>query len=151
MPKIRVKFAEIVIVLVAELLLVSPGLMADDLDFSDPAHLTPPAAARLGWPSRDPNLDALPGFEKPLPGYGPIAGWWWSGPDRLTKERIAYQLDEMKKLGFMGLQVNYSHLEDSITPERRRTKALFSRMVGAVSMDGGGRAKTRHGDRPVRL
>ena len=82
--------------------------MADDLDFSDPAASDAACCGALAGPAGIRNLDALPGFKKPPPGYGPIAGWWWSGPDRLTKERIAYQLDEMKKLGFMGLQVNYS-------------------------------------------
>ena len=114
-------------VVVLALLTLLAAAKAEDLRIgdADPAKLSPPPADALGWPSRDSTLDALPGFKKPPPGYGPIAGWWWSGPDRLTKDRIAYQLDEMKKLGFMGLQVCYSHLEDCITPDVGEPK-LFS-------------------------
>jgi len=62
----------------------------------------------LGHPSRDPNLDALPGFINPPPGYGAVAFYWWLG-DPLTKERIRWQLDQLRGAPVVGLQVNYAH------------------------------------------
>ena len=52
------------------------------------------AAQAIGFPSRDPDLDALPGFQQPPPGYGEVAFYWWLG-DPLTKERLAWQLDQL--------------------------------------------------------
>lgn len=45
---------------------------AGDLGFSDPANVAPPPEHAIGFPSRDANLDALPGFQKPPPGYGVV-------------------------------------------------------------------------------
>ena len=61
-----------------------------------------------GFPSRDPELDAYPGFVNPPPGYGEVAFYWWLG-DRLTKERLEWQLNQLQDKGVMGLQVNYAH------------------------------------------
>jgi hypothetical protein len=44
-----------------------PGTRAGDLAFSDPATLPPPPPHAVGFPSRAPDLDALPGFRKPPP------------------------------------------------------------------------------------
>ncbi len=62
----------------------------------------------IGWPSRDPKLDVLPGFVSPPPGYGEVAFYWWLG-DPLTKERLSWQLDQLAGKGLMGLQINYAH------------------------------------------
>lgn len=62
----------------------------------------------IGFPSRDPNLDALPGFQNPPLGYGEVAFYWWLG-DPLTKERLAWQMDRLKEKDVLGLQVNYAH------------------------------------------
>ena len=64
--------------------------------------------ASLGYPSRDPGLDALPGFINPPPGYGAVAFYWWLG-DPLTKERLRWQLDKLRGTAVVGLQVNYAH------------------------------------------
>jgi len=78
----------------------------------DPAMLqTPPPAGAVGYPSRAPDLDALPGFRDPPPGYGEVPFWWWTG-DPLDEERLRWQLDELHRHGVSGVQVNYAH-EDS--------------------------------------
>jgi hypothetical protein len=91
------------------LLLAPLGARAGDLAFSDPANVAPPPAYAIGFPSRAANLDALPGFQQPPPGYGEVAFYWWLG-DPLTKERLAWQIDQLDKVkGVMGLQINYAH------------------------------------------
>ncbi len=32
-----------------------------------------------GFPDRSPDLDVLPGFKNPPPGYGEVTFWWWTG------------------------------------------------------------------------
>jgi len=82
--------------------------LGGDLAFGDPARLPPPPAGAVGYPSREANLDALPGFIKPPPGYGEVPFYWWLG-DPLTKERLAWQLDQLAGKGIVGLQINYAH------------------------------------------
>ncbi len=79
-----------------------------DLALSDPSNVKPPPSGAIGFPSRELNLDALPGFKKPPPGYGEVGFYWWLG-DPLTKERLAWQLDRLAGKGVMGLQINYAH------------------------------------------
>lgn len=67
-------------------------------------------AAGPGIPSRDPDLDVLPGFKTPPPGYGEIPYWWWTG-DKLDPDRMIVQLEELHKKGISGVQVNYSHYD----------------------------------------
>ncbi len=59
-----------------------------------------------GFPDRSPNLDVLPGFKTPPTGYGNVGFYWWNG-DTLTKERLLWQLDELKNKSITGLQINY--------------------------------------------
>ena len=55
--------------LAAAVIIVSTlHLQAGDLDFSDPANQPPIPPGAVGYPSRDPNLDVLPGFQNPPPG-----------------------------------------------------------------------------------
>ena len=61
-----------------------------------------------GYPSRAADLDVLPGFQNPPPGYGEVAFYWWLG-DPLTRERLSWQLDQLKDKGVTALQVNYAH------------------------------------------
>jgi hypothetical protein len=63
-----------------------------------------------GFPDRSPTLDVLPGFKTPPKGYGDVAFYWWQG-DTLTRERLAWQLDQLKNKGITSLQINYSHLD----------------------------------------
>jgi len=73
---------------------------------ANPGMTAPPGA--IGFPSRAPGLDALPGFVSPPPGYGEVGFFWWLG-DPLTRERLEWQLDRLEGKGAMGLQVNYAH------------------------------------------
>lgn len=65
-----------------------------------------------GYPSRAADLDVLPGFQSPPPGYGEVPFWWWNGDD-LNEERLLWQVRELHKKGISGVQVNYSHLDTS--------------------------------------
>ena len=84
------------------------GAAAADLRFGDPASVPPPPAGSVGFPDRSPDLDALPGFRTPPPGYGIVPFYWWLG-DPLTRERLAWQLDRMAGMGVSGYQINYAH------------------------------------------
>ncbi|MBU0639511.1 MAG: hypothetical protein KKB50_11650 [Planctomycetes bacterium] len=90
-------------------LALSCSLADEPPDAADPALLPTPPADAVGYPSRDPHLDVLPGFRTPPPGYGVVPFYWWMG-DPLTKERLAWQLDQLSASGGVsGLQVNYAH------------------------------------------
>lgn len=75
---------------------------------SDPARTPPPPASAIGFSDRSPTLDALPGFKSPPLGYGIVPFYWWLG-DPITKERLAWQLEQMKGMGVSGYQINYAH------------------------------------------
>ncbi|MBT3290373.1 MAG: hypothetical protein HN380_23725, partial [Victivallales bacterium] len=75
---------------------------------ADPVRLVPAPASTPGFPSRSPNLDVLPGFRNPPPGYGEVPFWWWTG-DRLDKKRLLWQIEELHRKGVTGMQVNYAH------------------------------------------
>jgi hypothetical protein len=82
-----------------------PVLMAAD---SDPAKTLPPPPGSIGFADRSPSLDVLPGFKNPPPGFGIVPFYWWLG-DPLTKERLSWQLEQMKGMGVSGYQINYAH------------------------------------------
>ncbi len=97
-----------------------------DVAVSDPAHVLPaPPVNALGFPSRDPNLDALPGFQNPPPGYGQVPFWWWTG-DPLDKERLLWQLEQLHGKGISGMQVNYAHEDSPGWPTYTAQPAIFS-------------------------
>ena len=85
-----------------------PCAAAAGRDAVDPANFPPPPANAPGFPSRSPDLDALPGFVNPPSGYGEIPFWWWSGAP-LDKQRLLWQLDQLHAKGISGVQVNYAH------------------------------------------
>lgn len=91
--------------------LTLPLLAAGDLPFSDPVNLTVRPTDALGFPSRDADLDVLPGFQDPPAGYGEVPFWWWTG-DPLDKDRLLWQIEELHRKGVAGMQINYAH-EDS--------------------------------------
>ena len=95
----------------ATLFLTAFPASADRLAPDDPVNAVSPPAHASGYPSRDTNLDALPAFQNPPPGYGEVPFWWWTG-DPLDVERLTWQLEELHKKGISGVQVNYAH-EDS--------------------------------------
>lgn len=89
--------------------LLSAGLAsASDLAFSDPANTIQPPTWAVGFANRSANLDVLPGFQKPPPGFGTVPFFWWLG-DPLTKERLGWILDQMNGMGVSGYQINYAH------------------------------------------
>jgi len=63
-----------------------------------------------GYPGRSSDIDVLPGFKDPPPGYGEVPFWWWTG-DTLNTERLAEQVRELHTKGISGVQVNYSHYD----------------------------------------
>jgi hypothetical protein len=81
---------------------------AGDLAFSDPANVTPAPAWAIGQAHRAPDLDVLPGFQQPPPGFGNVPFFWWLG-DPLTQERLGWILDQMAGIGISGYQINYAH------------------------------------------
>ena len=87
---------------------IASVLAAGDLKFSDPAGQSSASSGAAGYPSRAADVDALPGFRNPPPGYGEVAFYWWQG-DPLTKERLSWQLAQLKGKGITALQVNYAH------------------------------------------
>ncbi|MCX5772922.1 MAG: glycosyl hydrolase, partial [Candidatus Hydrogenedentes bacterium] len=89
----------------------------DDLErlaFSDPANVTPMPAWAVGQASRAPDLDALPGFQKPPAGFGVVPFFWWLG-DPLTKERLGWILKQMDGMGIASYQINYAHSDKGRT------------------------------------
>ena len=121
-------------------------------DGGDLANALPaPPEGSPGFPSRDPDLDALPGFQNPPPGYGEVPFWWWTG-DPLDKERLLWQIEQLHEKGISGMQVNYAH-EDSpgLADLRRRAGDLLRRVVGDVEVRGRRVRQARHGHRPERL
>ena len=81
---------------------------AGDLAYSDPNQGSPPPAGAIGLSDRSSDLDVLPGFRNPPPGFGIVPFYWWLG-DPLTKERLAWQLKQMVGMGVSGYQINYAH------------------------------------------
>jgi hypothetical protein len=75
---------------------------------SDPAKTPPPPQGSIGFADRSPSLDVLPGFKNPPAGFGIVPFFWWLG-DPLTKERLSWQLEQMKGMGVSGYQINYAH------------------------------------------
>jgi hypothetical protein len=89
-----------------------------------PLHTGAPPADAVGYPSRDPRLDALPGFKNPPPGYGEVPFWWWTGED-LDVDRLIWQLRELHKKGISGVQVNYSHDDTPGWPTEENEPRIF--------------------------
>lgn len=80
------------------------------LMFSDPAKVEPAPAGAAGQVCRAADLDALPGFRTPPAGFGVVPFYWWLG-DPLTKERLGWELEQMRGMGVSGLQINYAHTD----------------------------------------
>lgn len=106
-------------------MVLSQSVKAGDPDFSDPAKTVQAPAHSPGFPSRNPNLDVLPGFKTPPAGYGEVPYWWWTG-DKLDPDRMIWQLKELHKKGVSGVQVNYSHYDSPGWPTESDEPAIFS-------------------------
>jgi len=79
----------------------------------------------VGYPSRAPDLDVLPGFQDPPPGYGEVPFWWWTG-DPLDDERLIWQLEQLHAKGISGVQVNYAHEDSPGWPTYPAEPPIFS-------------------------
>ncbi|WP_168120559.1 glycosyl hydrolase [Paenibacillus sp. HB172176] len=64
-----------------------------------------------GFSSRSQDLDVFRGFVNPPAGYGEVAFYWWVG-EPLTKERLTWQLEQLKDHHISGLQINYGHSDE---------------------------------------
>jgi len=91
----------------------------------DPEAYAAPPEGSPGFPSRDPDLDALPGFQNPPPGYGEVPFWWWTG-DPLDKRRLLWQIEQLHQKGISGMQVNYAHEDSSGWPTYAAEPEIFS-------------------------
>ncbi|WP_302976204.1 glycosyl hydrolase [Paraprevotella clara] len=67
--------------------------------------------AQPGYPQdvRESSLYKL--FRNPPEGFGEVPFYWWQG-DTLTRERLAWQLDQLAGKKVSSLQINYSHTDD---------------------------------------
>ncbi len=79
-------------------------------------ELPAPPADAPGFPDRSPDLDVLPKFVNPPKGYGPVPIYLWNG-DKLTHERLSWQLDQITGSGLAGVCVYYSHSHSGIDLE----------------------------------
>ncbi len=105
-------------------LLGSVGGTADGT-FAAQKNSSPPPEDASGFPSRDQDLDVLPGFRDPPPGYGEVPFWWWSGED-LDVDRMIAQVRELHRKGVSGVQVNYSHYDTSGWMTDQKQPPIFS-------------------------
>ena len=102
-----------------------PNALAGDLDSDDPADFAAAQTHAAGYPSRGSNLDVLPGFQNPPPGYGEVPFWWWTG-DPLDTERLVWQLEQLHQKGISGVQVNYAHEDSNGWPTYAADPPIFS-------------------------
>lgn len=111
------------------LVLAMPWLLANaysaELNLTEAANPPTPTATAVGYPSRDADLDALPGFRNPPPGYGQVPFWWWTG-DPLDEERLLWQIVQLHQKGISGMQVNYAHEDTPGWPTYAAEPELFS-------------------------
>ncbi len=112
-------------VLVALLTVLGLAACSRSLAVGDPLNAVPALPGAPGYPSRDPKLDALPGFQNPPPGYGEVPFWWWTG-DPLDEGRLIWQLDQLRQKGISGVQVNYAHEDSPGWPTYAAEPPLFS-------------------------
>ena len=86
----------------------APLLAQTDLSFADPAHTPPPPSWAVGQANRNATYDVSPDFVNPPKGFGNVPFYWWLG-DKLTKERLSWQMDQLKDHSTSSLQINYAH------------------------------------------
>lgn len=78
-----------------------------------------------GFPAHDTDIDIRTGFQTPPPGYGEVPFWWWTG-EKLNKERLLRELDELHKAGISGTQINYAHTRSDGWKTAAVEPAIFS-------------------------
>ena len=83
-----------------------------------------PGAAESGEAVRKlPASTLLTGFSSPPAAFRPVPFYWWTG-EPLERERIAWQLDQLKEQGIFQVIVSYPHGPDGTTDPG--TPPLFS-------------------------
>lgn len=102
---IKLRFSTVAAILLS---CASSSFASPSIPVTGKTHTDKTQADGSGIPSRAPDLDVLPGFRIPPPGYGEVPFWWWTG-DNLDTDRMIGQLKELHKKGISGVQVNYSH------------------------------------------
>ncbi|MBQ8113431.1 MAG: hypothetical protein IJ146_09540 [Kiritimatiellae bacterium] len=83
-------------------------------------------AGGLGFPQPGAEKTLRADFKAPPRGYGEVPFWWWSGGDKLDKERMLEQLEELHKAGIPGVQVNYAHRRMDGWPTQDTDPSLFT-------------------------
>ncbi len=68
--------------------------------------------------------ELLAQFRSPLTAFRPVPFYWWAG-EPLSRERIAWQLDQLKEKGIKQVIVSYPHKPDGST--ETGTPPIFSR------------------------
>ena len=63
----------------------------------------------LAYPSQNTADKILGKFKNPPLGYGEVPFYWWTGGDKLTKERLLWQLNQLSEASVLGLCVSYNH------------------------------------------
>ena len=86
-------------------------------------HAAPVRGA--GFPVLDQDIDIAKEFTLPPPGYGEVPFWWWTG-EKLDKERLLWQLEELHKAGVSGTQINYAHTRSDGWKTETVEPAIFS-------------------------
>jgi len=87
-----------------------------DGSYALPQNLPETPKDRLGYPDKSSGSDIATGFKSPPPGYGSVPFYWWVG-EKLTKERLLWQLDILHEAGVQGLNVSYPHSNPQSDPE----------------------------------
>ena len=59
-------------------------------------------------------MDLREQFLRPPDEYRPVPFWWWVG-EPLTKERLAWQLDQIRSKGVLGAIISYNHNSAGLT------------------------------------
>ena len=75
-------------------------------------------------PANAAEPDLAVSFANPPAGYGPVATWWWVG-EPLEKERLAWQLDQLKAGGVLTPCVIYPDEPDPNAQRFLRMRALL--------------------------
>ena len=57
------------------------------------------------------DAEMLAHFKSPPASYGPVPFYWWAG-ERLDRERMAWQLDQLREKGVLRTVVSYPHQAD---------------------------------------
>ncbi len=71
------------------------------------------AQERVGYPSKEGEIDIVANFANPPRGYGNVPFYWWNG-DSLNKERLSEQLDELEGASTDGFAISYIHTHPEV-------------------------------------